>query len=146
MQELRSRNPPKLPNSKFAVSFFRQTKMVSKRQREARKRFKASHPELFPKPEPTPPKDPNKKKKKNFKRKKKVDPKSPGDATRPTKKGFRKHPLRVLGMKPGDSCFICKSKDHIAKLCPQKAQWEKNKVWALFILFYFFRLKILVYF
>ncbi|GMN44605.1 hypothetical protein TIFTF001_013795 [Ficus carica] len=105
--------------------------MVSKRQREARKRFKASHPELFPKPEQTPPKDPNKKTKKNFKRKKKVDPKSPGDATRPTKNGLRKHPLRVPGMKPGDSCFICKSKDHIAKLCPQKAQWEKNKICLL---------------
>lgn len=104
--------------------------MVSKRQREARKRFNAAHPELFPKPEPTPPKDP-KKKKKNFKRKKKVDPKSPSDATRPTKKGLRKHPLRVPGMKPGDSCFICKSKDHIAKLCPQKAQWEKNKICLL---------------
>lgn len=105
--------------------------MVSKRQKEARKRFKAENPELFPKPEPTPPKDPDKKKKKKskFKRKKKVESKAPNDGTKPIKKGHRKHPLRVPGMKPGESCFICKGKDHIAKLCPQKAQWEKNKVW-----------------
>ncbi|KAF2320395.1 hypothetical protein GH714_027381 [Hevea brasiliensis] len=34
-------------------------------------------------------------------------------------------------MKPGESCFICKAKDHIAKLCPQKAEWEKNKICLL---------------
>ncbi|TKY51302.1 hypothetical protein E2542_SST22812 [Spatholobus suberectus] len=94
--------------------------MVSQRQRLARKRYKAEHPELFPKPEPTPPKDPTKKKKKKssaFKRKRAE-----------SKPGSRRHPLRVPGMKPGESCFICKAKDHIAKLCPQKAEWEKNKI------------------
>ncbi|GKV13393.1 hypothetical protein SLEP1_g24403 [Rubroshorea leprosula] len=30
-------------------------------------------------------------------------------------------------MKPDERCFICKAKDYIAKNCPQKAQWEKNK-------------------
>ncbi|KAM6555861.1 hypothetical protein CsatB_002880 [Cannabis sativa] len=105
--------------------------MVSKRQKEARKKFKAENPGLFPKPEPTPPKDPDKVKKKKFKRKKKVESKAPADGSRPIKKGLRKHPLRVPGMKPGESCFICKGKDHIAKLCPQKAQWEKNKICLL---------------
>lgn len=102
--------------------------MVSQRQRLARKRYKEANPEKFPKPEPTPPKDPNKKKKKksNFKRKK-------SDSEGPTKGNKRlsthkKHPLRVPGMKPGESCFICKAQDHIAKNCPQKAQWERNKV------------------
>ncbi|KAJ6339169.1 hypothetical protein OIU77_007178 [Salix suchowensis] len=103
--------------------------MVSKRQRLARKIYKEEHPELFPKPEPTPPKDPNKKKKKKslFKRKKP----GPKDPNKENKKGFRKHPLRVPGMKPGDSCFICKAQDHIAKLCPQKDEWEKNKICLL---------------
>nr|TKS07268.1 Actin-depolymerizing factor 7 [Populus alba] len=104
--------------------------MVSKRQKLARKIYKEEHPELFPKPEPTPPNDPKKKKKKKkslFKRKN-SDPKDPNKAN---KKGFRKHPLRVPGMKPGDSCFICKAQDHIAKLCPQKDEWEKNKICLL---------------
>ena len=100
--------------------------MVSQRQRLARKRYKSEHPELFPKPEPTPPKDPEKKKKKKknsaFKRKR-PEPK-PGSRKR--------HPLRVPGMKPGESCFICKAMDHIAKLCPEKAEWEKNKVFYSF--------------
>lgn len=98
--------------------------MVSERQRLARKRYKEAHPELFPEPEPTPPKDQNNKKKKKslFKRKKPV-------SNDPNKKNsFRKHPLRVPGMRPGDSCYICKANDHIAKICPEKAQWEKNKV------------------
>jgi cofilin len=101
--------------------------MVSKRQKLARKRFKGEHPELFPKPEPTLLKDPNKKKKKKslLKRKK-------SDPNEPYKKGFRRHPLRVPGMKPGDSCFICKAKDHIAKLCPQKSEWERNKVCSFY--------------
>ena len=101
--------------------------MVSQRQRLARKKFRAEHPELFPKPEPTPLKDPDKKKKNGFKRKK-----AKSNELNATKKPFktfsRKHPLRVPGMKPGESCFICKSKEHIAKLCPEKAEWEKNKV------------------
>ncbi|XP_022641333.1 cold shock protein 1 [Vigna radiata var. radiata] len=94
--------------------------MVSQRQRLARKRFKAEHPELFPKAEPTPPKDPNKKKKKSsaFKRKRAESKSGSG----------KRQPLRVPGMKPGDSCFICMAKDHIAKLCPQKTEWEKNKI------------------
>ncbi|KAK7391374.1 hypothetical protein VNO78_19790 [Psophocarpus tetragonolobus] len=94
--------------------------MVSQRQRVARKRYKAEHPELFPKAEPTHPKEPEKKKKKKKKRN--------GAFKRNSKPGFRKHPLRVPGMKPGDSCFICKAKDHIAKLCPQKSEWDKNKI------------------
>ncbi|XP_061369523.1 uncharacterized protein LOC133312368 [Gastrolobium bilobum] len=98
--------------------------MVSQRQRLARKRFKSEHPELFPKSEPTPPKDPEKKKKKKIKKKTNV--------LKPKQQGFktnsRKHPLRVPGMKPGDTCFICKSIDHIAKLCPQKSEWERNKI------------------
>ncbi|KAF5731162.1 hypothetical protein HS088_TW19G00767 [Tripterygium wilfordii] len=100
--------------------------MVSQKQRQARKRYREEHPDLFPKPEPTPPKDPSKKKKKEskFKRKKAVSK----DPNKPIKRGFGKHPLRVPGMKPGDSCFICKAQDHIAKLCPKKAEWEKNKI------------------
>ncbi|EEF51387.1 actin depolymerizing factor, putative [Ricinus communis] len=107
--------------------------MVSQRQRLARKKFRQEHPELFPKPEPTPPKDPNKKKKKNntkFKRKR-SESKESKDPNEPNKKRFKKHPLRVPGMKPGESCFICKAKDHIAKLCPQKAEWERNKICLL---------------
>ncbi|KAK7279948.1 hypothetical protein RJT34_25009 [Clitoria ternatea] len=99
--------------------------MVSARQRLARKRYRAEHPELHPKPQPTPPKDPLKKKKnKNnlFKRKK------DGSDAPHSKTTFRKHPLRIPGMRPGESCYICKAKDHIAKLCPQKAEWEKNKI------------------
>ncbi|XP_050225880.1 uncharacterized protein LOC126675302 isoform X2 [Mercurialis annua] len=104
--------------------------MVSQRQRLASKKFRAENPHLFPKPEPTPPKDPNKKKKKNktsFKRKK-SESKGPND---PNKKRFSKHPLRVPGMKPGESCFICKAKDHIAKFCPEKDEWERNKICLL---------------
>ncbi|PWA82493.1 VASCULAR-RELATED NAC-DOMAIN 6 [Artemisia annua] len=100
--------------------------MVSKRQILARRKFKQENPDLFPKPEPTPPKDPNKKKKKKknseFKRKKN-DPKKPSST--------KKHPLRIPGMKPGDSCFICKADNHIAKNCPEKAQWEKHKICLL---------------
>lgn len=98
-----------------------ETAMVSQRQRLARKRYKAEHPELFPKPEPTPPKDPNKKNKKKTSAFKRKRPDSKPGST-------RRHPLRVPGMKPGESCFICKAKDHIAKLCPEKAEYEKNKV------------------
>ncbi|KAK2983507.1 hypothetical protein RJ640_023041 [Escallonia rubra] len=106
--------------------------MVSKRQKEARKRFKEEHPELCTKAEPTPPKDPNKKKKKKsqFKRKK-SDSKVPRDLSKPKRLSHSKHPLRVPGMKPGESCFICKAQDHIAKHCPEKAQWEKNKICLL---------------
>ncbi|KAE9589060.1 hypothetical protein Lal_00000075 [Lupinus albus] len=95
--------------------------MVSERQRLARKRFKAEHPELFPKPEPTQ----NKNKKKKPLNKK---PEQLGVTSKPFKPNSRKHPLRVPGMKPGESCFICKAKDHIAKSCPEKALWEKNKI------------------
>lgn len=103
--------------------------MVNKRQREARKKFKAENPELFPpKPEPNPNKTKKKKiSKKNFKRKI-VDSKASKGSNELRKHKFTKHPLRVPGMKPGDSCFICKSKDHIAKFCPEKAQWDKHKV------------------
>uniref|UniRef100_A0A2P2IVN8 CCHC-type domain-containing protein n=1 Tax=Rhizophora mucronata TaxID=61149 RepID=A0A2P2IVN8_RHIMU len=103
--------------------------MVSQRQRLARKRYREEHAELFPKPEPTVPRDPNKKKKRKsmFKRKKS----NSKDPDKPKKRSFRKHPLRVPGMKPGDSCFICKAMDHIAKSCPQKAEWERNKICLL---------------
>lgn len=117
-------------SSTVSSSLLVSVNMVSQRQRFARKRYKEAHPELFTKPEHTPPKDPDKKKKKSkskFKRKR-SDYKEPKDPNGPNKKGFKKHPLRVPGMKPGESCFICKAKDHIAKLCPQKAEWEKNKV------------------
>ncbi|KAK6155699.1 hypothetical protein DH2020_009947 [Rehmannia glutinosa] len=99
--------------------------MVSQRQKLARKRFKEANPELFPKPEPTAPKDPNKKKNKNSKFKRKKS--EPNDPNKPKKSSYKKHPLRVAGMKPGESCFICKAPDHIAKLCPKKSEWERNK-------------------
>ncbi|XP_022922475.1 ATP-dependent RNA helicase glh-2-like isoform X2 [Cucurbita moschata] len=105
--------------------------MVSQRQRLARKKYREEHPELFPEVEPTPPKDPDKKKKKSKFKRKKAESNSTRDPNKPHKKGFKKHPLRVPGMKPGESCFICKAKDHIAKLCPEKAQWEKNKICLL---------------
>lgn len=97
--------------------------MVSKRQQIARKRYKEAHPELFP---PPPPPDPNKKKKKksSFKRKK-SDPTNPSNVK---KSSGKKHPLRVAGMKPGESCYICKAPEHIAKNCPMKSEWERNKV------------------
>ncbi|KAH1075434.1 hypothetical protein J1N35_027762 [Gossypium stocksii] len=104
--------------------------MANKRQKLARKQYKEAHPELFPTQQPTPAKDPDKKKKKKnskFKRKREgsKELKSPNNGY---KKGIRKHPLRVPGMRPGESCYICKAKDHIAKLCPQKAQWEKHMI------------------
>ncbi|CAI9092226.1 OLC1v1027415C1 [Oldenlandia corymbosa var. corymbosa] len=101
--------------------------MVSKRQKLARKRFKEENPDLFPKPEPTPPKDPNKKKKKKKDSKFKKKKSEPRDPNNPNSRR-KKHPLRVPGMKPGESCYICKAPDHIAKNCPEKAQWEKNKI------------------
>ncbi|GLU21094.1 hypothetical protein SLE2022_372570 [Rubroshorea leprosula] len=104
--------------------------MVSKRQKLARKRYKDEHPELFPKPEPEDPNEKKEKKKSKFKRKK-AESKEPKDPSKRIKKGLKKHPLRVPGMKPGESCFICKAKDHIAKHCPQKAQWERNKICLL---------------
>lgn len=105
--------------------------MVSKRQKEARKKFKQENPGLFPTPEPTPPKDPNKKKKKKKNKKPKFkrdksDPKTLDD--KPRKSSFARRPLRVPGLKPGDCCFICKDLHHIAKNCPEKAQWERNKI------------------
>lgn len=107
--------------------------MVSKRQRLARKRFKEGNPELFPKTQPTPPKDPNAKSKKSkYKpKKKKFKPSTDNEGAPNKSTKLRKHPLRVPGMKPGESCFICKAQDHIAKLCPQKSQWEKNKICLL---------------
>ncbi|XP_077223758.1 VASCULAR-RELATED NAC-DOMAIN 6 [Tasmannia lanceolata] len=101
--------------------------MVSERQRLARKRFKEANPELFQKSDPLP-KDPNKKSKNKI-RNKKFKPQKGGDERKSNT--FRKHPLRVPGMKPGESCFICKAQDHIAKLCPKKSEWEKNKICLL---------------
>ncbi|XVF50827.1 hypothetical protein PTKIN_Ptkin04bG0134700 [Pterospermum kingtungense] len=102
--------------------------MVSKRQQLARKKYKEAHPELFPTPEPTPSKDPDKKKKKSKFKRKKVEPKGLKDANYTKRNRIRKHPLRIPGRRPGESCYICKAKDHIAKLCPQKAQWEKHMI------------------
>ncbi|PKA55020.1 Cold shock protein 1 [Apostasia shenzhenica] len=105
--------------------------MVSQKQRVARKRFRDANPDLVQKP-PSP-KDPSlkrqKKKERLKKRKalirKKIERRN-GAALK-----TKKHPLRVPGMRPGEGCFICKSKDHIAKLCPEKANWEKNKICLL---------------
>ncbi|XAR71717.1 hypothetical protein NMG60_11018116 [Bertholletia excelsa] len=106
--------------------------MVSQRQRLARKRYREEHPEQFPKPEPAIPTDPSKKKKKQSKfKRKRADGKESKSSANPNKMKVRKHPLRVPGMKPGESCFICKAQDHIAKHCPAKAQWEKNKICLL---------------
>nr|XP_029117510.1 zinc finger CCHC domain-containing protein 9 [Elaeis guineensis] len=106
--------------------------MVSKRQKLARKRFKEANPLLFPKP-PEPPQDPSSssKEKKNKKNKNLKTLKRKTMAKKKSGSALRKHPLRVPGMRPGESCFICKSNDHIAKLCPEKAQWEKNKICLL---------------
>ncbi|PKI52059.1 hypothetical protein CRG98_027475, partial [Punica granatum] len=104
--------------------------MVSQRQRLARKRYKEAHPELFPEPEPTPPEDPDKNNKKKKKKSLKFKRKNSGSGVPNghARQSFKKHPLRLPGMKPGEGCFICKGTDHIAKLCPQKSQWEKNKI------------------
>nr|XP_010911552.3 zinc finger CCHC domain-containing protein 9 [Elaeis guineensis] len=104
-------------------------KMVSKRQKLAQKRFKEANPHLFPKP----PQDPSSssKEKKNKKNKNLKTLKRKTMAKKKSGSALRKHPLRVPGMRPGESCFICKSNDHIAKLCPEKAQWEKNKICLL---------------
>ncbi|KAH0906270.1 LOW QUALITY PROTEIN: hypothetical protein HID58_038097, partial [Brassica napus] len=80
-----------------------------------------AHPEQFPKPEPTSPKDPDKKK--SLFKKKKPDPMRKCSSTR--------HPLRVPGMKPGEGCYICKSKTHIAKfascfICKEHGHISKN--------------------
>ncbi|MQM05207.1 hypothetical protein Taro_038012 [Colocasia esculenta] len=109
--------------------------MVSQRQRLARKRFKEANPNLFPKPEPAPT-DPaaKKKKKKRWPRKT-----LKGGVEKPTRGGSgkrrpgpsSKHPLRVPGKKPGEGCFICQAQDHIAKLCPKKAEWERSKICLL---------------
>ncbi|KAI0528714.1 hypothetical protein KFK09_001256 [Dendrobium nobile] len=104
--------------------------MVSQRQRLARKRFREANPHLFPKPEP--PKDPKLKKQKKKERLKERIASIKAKIERRSGAGNqKKHPLRLPGMRPGDGCFICKSKDHIAKLCPEKASWEKNKICLL---------------
>lgn len=55
-----------------------------------------------------------------------------GDANGSAKKkkvaSTSKHPLRQAGMKPGEGCFLCKSKDHIAKNCPSKSAADRHKV------------------
>ncbi|GLJ40626.1 hypothetical protein SUGI_0838600 [Cryptomeria japonica] len=102
--------------------------MGNKRQRLARQKFIESHPNPNP---PPPAGDENTKKKKKRKRE--------GGGGKAGEKGFKrartktlgKHPLRVPGMKPGDGCFFCHSKDHIAKYCPQKAQADNKKICLL---------------
>ncbi|KAJ8464566.1 hypothetical protein OPV22_027118 [Ensete ventricosum] len=112
--------------------------MVSKRQKEAKKLFKEANPQLIsdPKPEDSSTSTSKKKEEKKKKKKKKGLKKMKGEAA--FKKGkktggaaTRKHPLRVPGMRPGESCFICKATDHIAKSCPEKAMWEKKKICLL---------------
>lgn len=109
----------------------RRGKMVSKRQKEAKKRFNDANPQLFSDPKPEHSSTSTSKKKKEKKKKGeaafKKGKKTGGAAT-------RKHPLRVPGMRPGESCFICKATDHIAKLCPEKAMWEKKKVMFCFLI------------
>lgn len=52
-----------------------------------------------------------------------------GSATKKKKvASTSKHPLRQAGMKPGEGCFLCKSKDHIAKHCPTKSEKDRHKV------------------
>ncbi|KAL8153452.1 hypothetical protein V2J09_011212 [Rumex salicifolius] len=106
--------------------------MVSQRQRLAKRKFKQENPRLFPKQDPVPPSDSagkKKKKKSNFKRKKSdaTDPKTLANKS----SSYKRHPLRVPGLKPGDGCFICRGKTHVAKNCPEKALWEKNKICLL---------------
>lgn len=104
--------------------------MVSKNQRFARKRFKEANPDLFPKnPEPSDENPTSKMKKKSKNKPKTLKPKSNNNKKKSG--NGSKHPLRVPGMRPGESCFICKSADHIAKSCPEKSQWEKNKICLL---------------
>eukprot|EP00252_Welwitschia_mirabilis_P006504 TRINITY_DN17395_c0_g1_i1.p1 TRINITY_DN17395_c0_g1~~TRINITY_DN17395_c0_g1_i1.p1 ORF type:complete len:308 (-),score=40.90 TRINITY_DN17395_c0_g1_i1:372-1295(-) len=47
------------------------------------------------------------------------------------KDGKHRHPLRVPGSKPGEGCFICSSKEHVAKECPRKARSDSKKVCLL---------------
>ncbi|KAI4363649.1 hypothetical protein MLD38_019839 [Melastoma candidum] len=110
--------------------------MVSQRQRVARKRCRESHPELFPASFHTD--KPNNKYKKNklSNLKKKKNKKNASvtigvDPSKATKGSLKRHPLRVPGMMPGQGCFICRGQDHIAKLCPQKSHWDKNKICLL---------------
>uniref|UniRef100_A0A0E0DGX4 ADF-H domain-containing protein n=1 Tax=Oryza meridionalis TaxID=40149 RepID=A0A0E0DGX4_9ORYZ len=103
--------------------------MANKRQREARKRFREANPGLFP-ANPTPPADGTKKKgKKNNNNKKSMFKKTSKAGVGGA--GRSKHPLRVPGMRPGERCFICKAADHVAKVCPEKSLWEKNKICLL---------------
>ena len=95
--------------------------MANKRQREARKRFREANPDLFP-PQTAPSADGTKNKSKKKKNKSMFKKANKGGT------GRFKHPLRVPGMRPGERCFICKSTDHVAKACPEKALWDKNKV------------------
>ncbi|XP_042430694.1 uncharacterized protein LOC122017205 [Zingiber officinale] len=95
--------------------------MVSKRQNEARKRLE----ETNPRPEDATtsiPKAEKGMKSRNTKRRKEGGFKKKSGTS-----AIRKHPLRVPGMRPGESCYICKSTSHITKLCPEKAVWERKK-------------------
>ncbi|KAG6483885.1 cellular nucleic acid-binding protein homolog [Zingiber officinale] len=95
--------------------------MVSKRQKEARKRFA----EANPRPEDATTSIP--KAEKGTKKRKAGG----GFWKKSGTSALRKHPLRVPGMRPGESCYICKSTGHIAKLCPEKALWERKKICLL---------------
>ncbi|KAG0493120.1 hypothetical protein HPP92_006518 [Vanilla planifolia] len=106
--------------------------MVSQRQRMARKRFREANQHLFPKPEH--PKTPSLKKetkKENLKKRIALKSAKIGMKSGTFKTKTKKHPLRVDGKRPGEGCFICKSKDHIAKFCPEKVNWERNKICLL---------------
>ncbi|XP_042425025.1 uncharacterized protein LOC122012529 [Zingiber officinale] len=95
--------------------------MVSKRQKEARKRFEGTN--ARPEDATTSiPKAEKGMKSRNTKRRKEGGFKKKSGTS-----ALRKHPLRVPGMRPGESCYICKSTSHITKLCPEKAVWERKK-------------------
>ncbi|WOL10529.1 hypothetical protein Cni_G19286 [Canna indica] len=103
--------------------------MVSKRQKEAQKRFKEANPQQANAPDLVPNGEAGKK---SIKKKHQQQQKKKNGLTKKTGgSALRKHPFRVPGMRPGESCFLCKSTDHIAKLCPEKAIWEKNKICLL---------------
>ena len=115
---------------------------MSKRRRVARKKFKEENPHLFPQPD-TPQNDAGsnadekKKKKKPFKTLKGGVAKS-GNGNNKRMSSSSKHPLRIPGQRPGEGCFVCGAATHLAKACPEKAEWEKNKVCSFSSIILFF--------
>lgn len=87
--------------------------MVNKRRREARKKYREEHKDEIEEKSEQPVV------KKVIKKKMVPRKKTNSDS---------KHPLRVAGFKPGDSCFICKSPGHRAKECSQMRPSDAKKV------------------